>query len=162
MKTLTATEAHTLPLTTDADIEDRTLTLVGAAIRRQLWLMFLTADDVQLPVLMPVDDLPELPDRVETDVLVSHLAGLLDQIGAAQLVLVWERPGRGLLNPSEAAWARALALDCERRGIRLRAQLLSHTRGVMLLTPADYAAPPPLPTARLRPTGASNTAGTEC
>ncbi|RFA17445.1 hypothetical protein B7R22_00095 [Subtercola boreus] len=153
MNTLLAATAHRTPLTTDAQIEDRVLALIGTAGHRQLWLMFLDHDDDQLPVVIPLDDLPRVPDRAQTDVLVGHLAGVLHQVAAVQIVLVWERPGKGKLTELDQAWARSIAENCSRRGVRLRAQLLSHTRGVTILHPADYA---------LTPTAASSTGGTEC
>ncbi|RFA10961.1 hypothetical protein B7R54_18405 [Subtercola boreus] len=149
MNTLLAATATHTPLTTDAQLEDRVLALIGTAGHRQLWLMFLDNDDDQLPVVIPLDDLPRQPDRAETDVLVGHLAGILQQVAAVQLVLVWERPGKGKLTEPDRAWASAIALNCARRGVRLRAQLLSHTRGVTILDPADYA---------VTPTGASSAA----
>lgn len=169
------------PLTTDAEIEDRVLALIGTAGHRQLWLMFLDSDDGQLPVVIPLDDLPREPNRAETDVLVGHLAGILAQVRAVQLVLVWERPGRGRLTERDQAWARALAANCARRGVRLRAQLLSHTRGVTILAPEDYASSADLAdcadvvdcdadavtavatgTGAVTPTGVSSTGGTGC
>lgn len=158
MNTLTAHRALHEPLTTDAAIEDRTLNLIGTAGSRQLWLMMLDAHDQQLPVVIPLDDLPRLPNTASTDALIGRAAAILAQAGGCQLVLVWERPGRGRLLPHDTAWARAVAENCARRGLRLRAQLLSHTRGVALLAPADYAAAP----TPLTPTGVSSTGGTEC
>ncbi|RFA23395.1 hypothetical protein [Subtercola boreus] len=154
MNTRTAEKALHDPLTTDTQIEDRALRVIGTAARRQLWLMMLDDLHNHVPIVIPLDDLPPVPDRTETDVLVSRLAGILDIADASQLILVWERPGRGRLAEPDTVWARALAENCLRRGVRLRAQLLSHTRGVTLLSPADYGA--------VTPTAASSAVETGC
>ncbi|MEA9984007.1 hypothetical protein [Subtercola sp. RTI3] len=123
------------------------MTLIGTASRRQLWWFLLDANDVQLPVVFPIDDLPREPDLLHLDELGAHIAAILEVTGGKQLVAVWERPGRGRLEPADARWARALAHTCERNAVRLRAQLLSHTRGVYLLAPSDFASGQAHPTA---------------
>ena len=53
---------RTEPLLTDAAIESRADALVGRACRRQLWLMFLDDDGLQLPLIIPVGDHPSRPE----------------------------------------------------------------------------------------------------
>ncbi|MEF2976317.1 hypothetical protein [Subtercola sp. YIM 133946] len=121
------------PLRTDADIEERVMSAIGTACRTQLWLLLLDAHDRQLPIALPCDDLAPKPRRGDADTLVAFMAGLMADRGATQLIAVWERPGGGALGGADAAWATALAEACDRRGVRLRAQLHSHSRGVTLL-----------------------------
>ena len=75
----------TAPLTTDQDVLRRIDWLVDQHSRRNrtLWLRFLTSDDVPLPVVVPIDDVPEWPDPqiagnicfVIADVLAHRLRG---------------------------------------------------------------------------------------
>jgi hypothetical protein len=55
------------PLATDEEVLQRAELLLGHAIRRQLWLMFLDEDDRQLPLLMPT----YVPRRRGTEALSS-------------------------------------------------------------------------------------------
>ncbi len=52
------------PLDTDTDVLDRVDQLISHDERRDrsLWLLFLAADAVQLPVV-PIDDVPANPER---------------------------------------------------------------------------------------------------
>ncbi|MCU1478969.1 MAG: hypothetical protein JWQ64_3662 [Subtercola sp.] len=125
------------PLTSDQQIEERVMCTVGTACRHQLWFLLLTSSDLQVPIALPCDDLPLEPSETHVDTLLAFCAGLMADRGATQLVAVWERPGRGALNQADARWAQTIATTCARRGIRLRAQLLSHTRGVCLLQASD-------------------------
>jgi hypothetical protein len=55
------------PLLTDDDVKRRVEALVGPALRdRTLWLLFVDGDSRQAPVVMPINDLPRLPDGVIT------------------------------------------------------------------------------------------------
>jgi hypothetical protein len=51
------------PLSTDAEVLDRIDQIIGRDARRDrsLWLLFLAADGVQLPVVVPIDDVPASP-----------------------------------------------------------------------------------------------------
>jgi hypothetical protein len=126
--------AATLPLHTDALIRERARQLVGRAIRRQLWLFFLDEHDVQLPLLVPIDDLPPLPP----DEPMVGLVALAEEVGAASVVAVLERFGDETLTPADVAWARHLRDSTTATSIRLRAILLSHRRGVRWIAPDDY------------------------
>lgn len=124
------------PLSTDALIQQRAAALVGRAIRRQLWVMFLDENDVQMPVLMPIDGIPTEPE--EGDRLSKALRELVDGVGAHSVVLVLERYGGQELTTSDVAWARALHDAAASVEIRLRAILLSHRGGVRWVAQDDY------------------------
>jgi len=67
------------PLDTDADVLDRVDQLIGEDARRDrsLWLLFLDADAVQLPVVVPIDD-----GLVDDDPIPkSHSSATRDQLG---------------------------------------------------------------------------------
>lgn len=126
-----------LPLTTDEEVTERVRDVVGCAARRQLWLFFLDADDCQLPVLLPVPDFPPSPDGGSAEQLAASLAAVVEQLGAAQVVVVWERRLDDRATTLDRAWAARLAEACRVAGVRLRGQLLSHRRGVRWLAPDE-------------------------
>ena len=126
-----------LPLTTDEEVTERVRDVVGCAARRQLWLFFLDSDDCQLPVLLPVPDFPPSPDGGSAEQLAASLAAVVEQLGAAQVVVVWERRLDDRATTLDRAWAARLAEACRVAGVRLRGQLLSHRRGVRWLAPDE-------------------------
>lgn len=117
------------PLITDDDVARRVAALVGAAARnRTLWLLFVDGADRQAPLVMPVDDMSELPDDVVAglgEVLEGVLPDLATDAGPGSVVFVWERLGPDTLLPADRAWAEALAAMCGRLGIRSRGFHLS-------------------------------------
>ena len=123
-------ETQLLPLTTDDDIERRVADLVGRANSRQLWLLFLDEVDVQLPLLIPIEELPLEPTNEQASEVVSRVRELMGEIGASAVIVVLERYGSAALTAQDAAWVRSLRRGCEERGVTLRAQLLSHRTGV--------------------------------
>lgn len=130
-------ETQLLPLTTDAAIEERIAHLVGRAISRQLWLMFLDQDDLQLPLLIPIDGLPDSPTDDQSAEVLDRVRDVMEQIGATAIVVVLERYGSETLTAQDVEWARSLRRGCLRGGIALRAQLLSHRGGVRWIAQDD-------------------------
>ncbi|GMA24283.1 hypothetical protein GCM10025864_20420 [Luteimicrobium album] len=126
-----------LPLATDEDVTERVRDIVGPAARRQLWLFFLDDDDCQLPVLLPVPDFPPSPDDGHAEQLAASLAAMIEELGAARVVVVWERRLDDRATTLDRAWAAQLAQACRTAGVRLRGQLLSHRRGVRWLAPDE-------------------------
>jgi hypothetical protein len=136
MKPPTYEDSTLVPLSTDALIQQRAAALIGKAIRRQLWVMFLDENDMQLPVLMPMDGMPTEPE--EGNRLSMALRELVDGVGAHSVILVLERYGGQELTASDVAWARALHEAAASAEIRLRAILLSHRSGVRGVAQDDY------------------------
>ncbi|HEV7950713.1 MAG TPA: hypothetical protein VGP24_13190 [Glaciihabitans sp.] len=127
-----------VPLISDTLIEDRVRTLIGRANMRQMWLLFLDEDELQLPLLIPIDGLPPAPDPSNTQTVISNIAELMGEIGATGLIIVWERYGPATLSAQDSAWATALAAACATVRVRLRAILLSHRSGVRWIGAEDY------------------------
>jgi hypothetical protein len=127
-----------IPLRTDALIEERVRGIIGRALCRQLWLLFLDSDQVQLPLLIPIEKLPRRPDRASTAQVVANISELMDEIGASELVVVWERKGSSAVSAQDAAWAWSIARACSEIGLPLRATLLSHYAGVRWFAADDY------------------------
>lgn len=136
MKPTSYEDSTLIPLSTDALIQQRATALIGRAIRRQLWVMFLDENEVQLPVLMPIEGIPTEPE--EGDRLSRALRELVDGVGAHSVILVLERYGGQELTASDIAWARALHDAAVAADIRLCAILLSHHRGVRWVAQDDY------------------------
>ena len=133
-------EAIAVPLETDALIEQRVADLIGRANRRQLWLLFLDDQQVQLPVIIPIDALPSAPPSGpdEAATLAEMLKATVDAAAAASVIIVVERFGPPALTPSDVAWARALHDACDAVAVPLRAILLSHRAGVRWVAQDDY------------------------
>lgn len=137
MRTPSYQDAKSQPLVSQVLIEERVRALIGRASRRQLWFLFLDENQVQLPLLIPLDDYPSAPDDS-----VHHLARAMgqamDAAGADSLVVVMERYAASGLAPADVAWARAIHDAFDLEGVRLRGLLLSHNRGVRWVAQDDY------------------------
>jgi hypothetical protein len=132
-------EADLEPLSSDDLIERRVASLIGRAQGRQVWLLFLHGDDVQSPLIMPVSDAPSAPDRADLEPWARIIRESSEAVGAAAVILVLERYAGDRLSEADRAWARFTAAGCGEAGVRLRAVVLSHRRGVALVDPAEYA-----------------------
>jgi hypothetical protein len=122
------------PLRTAAEVEERVQDLVGAALVNKVWLLFLDEDDVQLPVIIPIGELPERPP--EEDALVPLLTAIGES--AHSVIAVLERPGGRKLSGDDRAWVRSLSAGVHRAGLGLSGLLLSHSTGVRSLSPDDW------------------------
>jgi hypothetical protein len=139
MKTSSDDDRRLTPLLTDSDIENRARELIGRANQRQLWLLFLDRDGVQLPLLIPIDGLPLEPTEQEAESIVERLRELMERIEAVAVILVLERYGSDTLTAQDATWFRALAENCSSRGVDLRGLLLSHRAGVRWIKRDEYS-----------------------
>lgn len=130
-------EAQLEPLTSDALIEKRVGDLIGRANRRQLWVLFLDSEDVQCPVIIPIDGLPSNPPGGGGPGPAIRRA--VDELEATSVILVWERYADAELGSADRAWIRALHESCAESEVRVRAVLLSHRSGVRWVAPDDWA-----------------------
>lgn len=137
MKTPNYEETRLQPLTTDALLEARVADLIGRAIKRQLWFLFLDDGQVQLPLIIPVDDLPVLPDA-HLDTIARQMSAAMDAAGARSVVIVIERYAESALTDADRAWARSLHDAFEQGRVTVRGILLSHRRGVRWVAQDDY------------------------
>ena len=77
---------------------------------RSLWLTWLD-DGLMLPVVIPVDDVPAVPDRL----LLANIAEVCESIveshcvGTAHFALALCRPGRVKVSKDDEAWERGLS-----------------------------------------------------
>jgi len=126
------------PLSTDAAIEQRINDLIGRAAARQMWLIFLNDGDLQLPLMIPIDQLPSRPNDDHSVDVMGNVRDLMQQIRATSLVVVFERWGAREMNAADIAWSRSIADACLKVALPLRAMLLSHRNGVRWIAPDDY------------------------
>lgn len=137
MRTPSYPDARTQPLTSQVLIEERVRALIGRACRRQLWFLFLDGNQVQLPLMIPLDDLPTAPDDTVHD-LARAMGQAMEAVDAESIVVVIERYASSSLTPADVAWAKGVHEAFDREGLSLRGVLLSHNRGVRWVAQDDY------------------------
>lgn len=126
-------------VTLDADEEvlARVADLVEGAYRQQLWLMFLDERQCQLPIVIP-HDVPDSPSASARRDFPHFLSGLVDELEAAAVVVVLERPGSDELRPGDRAWFALLARSCRDCGARLRGPVLCSDGGFRWVAGEDF------------------------
>jgi hypothetical protein len=138
MTEITADASAQVPLVSDELIEQRVRALVGRACNRQVWMLFLDGKSIQMPLVLPVADYPELPGDGNAESFAASVRDIVEAVSAAQVIFVWERYGSDSLTRSDCAWAEQLHRACTTEGVAVRAQLLSHKRGVRWIAADDY------------------------
>jgi hypothetical protein len=119
------------PVVTDDELLARVESLVPVAVRRQLWTLFLDADQVQLPMVVPLEGIPERPDRLAVERWGDALDEVASEFGVAAVVFVLERPGPVVDSASDGAWRDALTGLSEARRYAVRAVLTCTSDGVV-------------------------------
>ena len=140
MTEISAETAENEPLVTDELIERRVRAIVGRACRREVWMLFLDEDDVQVPLILPMADYPASPGDGNAAIFAERVREIVEVAGAEQVIFVWERYAGESFSPIDISWARHLHEACRSEGVAVRAQLLSHKRGVRWMAPEDYLA----------------------
>ena len=138
MTEISAETAQNFPLNSDELIEQRVEALVGRACTRQVWMMFLDGDNFQIPLVLPMADYPASPAGGNAVTFAARVRELVDAAEAAQVIFVWERYASDRLTQADCAWAEQLHRACAAEGVSVRAQLLSHKRGVRWMATEDY------------------------
>lgn len=103
--------------------------LLGTAIRRQLWVMFLDEHDRPLPLVVPMA-LPSRPSLGTGPGLGAFLRDIAAGEGARGLVIAYERRAREDLTDADRVWLRAIEDACAASGLTTLGPFLCHTRGV--------------------------------
>jgi hypothetical protein len=124
------------PLRTDADVVRRVEQLIepAARLRQSLWLFFLDENQQQLPVIAPIDDIPDEPDLE----LVGNLCFIISEVlgdsePEGSVVLVLTRPGPGVPDSADQAWRDTLSAAAAVHGVRIRMMCLATPEGVAAL-----------------------------
>jgi hypothetical protein len=127
------------PLRTDADILARIGQLIQPASRewRSLVLFFLDGDSRTLPVVVPIDDVPEDPQPAVIENLCWILSQVLgEQEPGASVVIMLTRPGTPEPESTDLLWRDRLASAAAGRGVRVRLLCLATPGGLLTLTAA--------------------------
>ena len=82
---------------------------------RSLWLAWIGDDGQMLPIVVPIDDLPPLPDEGLTAGLLQVHAGVVAEHlgGEGHLSLALCRPGRPQASADDERWAARLHGDLD-------------------------------------------------
>lgn len=131
-------DVHDVPLLTDSDVESRVALLLGAAIQRRFWLLFLDDEARQRPTLVPVDGIPPDPAPDDGHRLAPMFDWLAEAEGAHAVVIVHERPGGAALDGADSEWVRCLRAASREAGVPVRASILLHDAGTRWLAPDDW------------------------
>lgn len=135
MTTTGTTPDHDMsaPLITDAQVLDR----MGSCMARQspagrsLWIMFIDPVGVQLPVIVPLEDVPENPEPAGAHAVCHMTAGVLsDAAPGGSAVIALARPGTGQVRESDQRWASALREAAASEGMTLRMVCLATWDGI--------------------------------
>lgn len=126
----TGTEDDALPVTgrildDGRDALDVLLRVVGPECDGPpaLWFLVLDATDRVLPLVLPIAEVPIVPDAVVCANLVHVLASVLEHDAPGGSVVVgYVRRGGGDLGPFEAGWSAALQVSAQREVVRIRAE----------------------------------------
>src|SRR3712207_6339450 len=85
-----------VPVRSDAELTRRWAALLEPPVfaARSLWLMWLTPDGRSLPIVVPVDDLPESPELLTLRGLADVHDAVTEGVDVAHLAMALCRPGR--------------------------------------------------------------------
>jgi len=103
---------------------------------RTLWVIFLDEEGYNLPLVMPIDDLPLLPDDT-VDNLMMTLKQTMTESAAASAAFLVSRPGPRRKRPDDIAWAAALRTGAAQHHIRTWPIHLATRHGVEPFSPDD-------------------------
>lgn len=121
------------PVTTVAEAQGRVADLVGPAIVRKLWFMLLDRHGRQMPVLIPVEDIPLYPGTGELAPVAAVLAELVQEHApGGSVILALERPGSAELCAPDHAWETELRAAFG-ESTRIMGVFLAHDDGVVPL-----------------------------
>jgi hypothetical protein len=128
------------PVITDADVLARVDEIIEPAARREraLWLFFFYSDGTQAPVIVPLEDMPELPEEDDTEVpfhMLRHFYGL-NEDDDLSFVLTLCRDGTLELIESDRRWLRLLQEGIKEHAAPVRMLCLATPEGTRALGPA--------------------------
>lgn len=125
-----------LPLSTDEEILARVGLILDADARQQrgLVVQFLDAEDVELPVIVPIDGIPFQPDGPTVGNLCWIIAQVLgEHAPGGSAVLTLTRPGDDEIDSGDRGWHEAITSAASGQGARIRLMCLGTRGGVRAL-----------------------------
>lgn len=132
------------PIRTDDEVLARVEHLIEPQWRtwRSLWLFFLDRNQTQMPVVTPIDDVPEDPEPE----MVTRLCWIISEVLSdaepeGSVVVTLTRPGPATPGEQDLVWRDRLRDGAARQGVRLRMTCLATPDAVLPLAadPADPA-----------------------
>jgi hypothetical protein len=124
------------PIRTDAEVLHRIGQLIDPAARMQqgLWLFFLDRHARQMPVVVPIDDVPDDPEPE----LVGNLCWIIAEVlGDAEpegsVVIALTRAGVAQAEGADLRWHEHLLDAAAVHGVRLRMICLATPDGILSL-----------------------------
>ena len=133
------------PLRTDDDVLRRVDLLLDENARqlRSVLLLFLDADDVQLPVVVPIDDVPDRPDPMLAGSACWLIAEALAQhAGGGSAIVVLTRPGAVQPDDTDRRWSQLLLVAARQHRAPIRIICLATPGGVRWLSGGSRPAGP--------------------
>ncbi len=107
-------------------------------VRRSLWVSWMDADGQVLPVVVPIDDIPELPDARMLDNLAFVVGEVLErEADGGSVMFMLERPGGDSVSDNDRCWNDLLRRATQERGVSMRGLFLATAGGVRPLTLDD-------------------------
>lgn len=92
---------------------------------RTLWVTWYDEQNLQLPVIVPVDDLPLSPDSTFLENLAHIAGGLLRESDGGWVSCALARPGSGLITTADRRWADESHATLRRHGVSNRPLFLA-------------------------------------
>lgn len=137
-----ASDLLAAPVRSDADVLARVAAIIDEDARTEqtLWLFFLDGDGMQSDVVVPIDDVPGLPDtRLVGNVcyIVSQVLASTEPGGSAVITLT--RPGAADLGERDLHWLQALQKGAAKHDSPVRMLCLATPAGVRELGPVAAA-----------------------
>lgn len=127
----------TAPLSTDQDVLRRVDWLVDQHSRRNrsLWLLFLSSDRVLLPVVVPIDGVPERPEPKFVGNMCFVIADVLaHQAPGGTAVVVLARPGSETVDDTDRDWFWTIHGAAREHGASIRMLCLATQTSVRQFT----------------------------
>jgi hypothetical protein len=102
-----------VPIRSAAELTERWSTVLDPPVfgARGLWIMWLDDDGRMFPVVVPIDDLPRLPDSSIVSGLLAVHEGVAEEHlgGGGHVALALCRPGRPEVTDDDDAWVGVLS-----------------------------------------------------
>lgn len=121
-------------IASDADARELLTTLLGPALRRQLWAFLLASNGRQLPIVIPIDGIPASPSNEELRSIVASLGQVLDEYGpGGSILFALERPGDETPHGFDELWADGLHSAADDEAVDVFAIYLVHDDGLRMM-----------------------------
>ncbi|MFC6706741.1 hypothetical protein [Flexivirga alba] len=100
------------PIRTEHDLFERWEDLMGSGGfgLRSLWLIFLDEEGRQSDLIVPIDDIPMLPDPRDVGAITDLIARIREEVGVAEVPMLISRPGPSEMTEGDRRWAAALTV----------------------------------------------------